>query len=137
VTSPIAPGAVESTGLESSRAAAPRGSSWAMPARASSSAPSLPAEAGLGAEAALLESVERALRARDSARALALLDEHARRFPAGALLMEAEAARAIATCQTADGEHGRELAAEFARRWPNAPVGARVAAACRAPTIAP
>ena len=76
---------------------------------------------------------EESLRDHDGARALALLDEHARRFPDGVFLVEAEAARAIATCETGDREHGSQLAAAFARRWPNAPVLARVLAACRIP----
>jgi hypothetical protein len=102
-----------------------------VPAAASAEGPS--PESGLGAEAALLESAERSLRDHDDARALALLDEHARRFPDGIFLVEAEAARAIATCETGDGERGSKLAADFARRWPNAPVLARVLAACRIP----
>ena len=102
-----------------------------MPAAASAESPS--PGSGLGAEAALLESAERSLRDHDDARALALLDEHARRFPDGIFLVEAEAARAIATCETGDGERGSKLAADFERRWPNAPVLARVLAACRIP----
>ncbi len=102
-----------------------------VPAAASAESPS--PGSGLGAEAALLESAERSLRDHDGARALALLDEHARRFPDGVFLVEAEAARAIATCETGDREHGSQLAAAFARRWPNAPVLARVLAACRIP----
>jgi hypothetical protein len=102
-----------------------------MPAASSAESPS--PERGLGAEAALLESAERSLRDHDGARAIALLDEHARRFPDGIFLVEAEAARAIATCETGDRERGSKLTADFARRWPNAPVLARVLAACRTP----
>jgi hypothetical protein len=107
----------------------------ALPA-ASSSRNQAP-EGGLGGEAALLESAERALRDHDGPRVLALLDEHSRRFPDGIFLVEAEAARAIATCDMGDRERGNDLAAELARRWPNAPVLPRVLAACRTPPTDP
>lgn len=94
-------------------------------------------EGGLGDEAALMESAERALRDHDGPRVLALLDEHSRRFPDGIFVVEAEAARAIATCDMGDRERGSHLAAELARRWPNAPVLSRVLAACRTPPTDP
>jgi hypothetical protein len=113
---------------------APAASSGERQVSAASSAESQSSpESGLGAEAALLESAERALREHDAAGALALLDQHARRFPDGIFLVEAEAARAIATCEAGDRERGTKLTADFARRWPNAPVLARVLAACQTP----
>lgn len=112
---------------------APVDSSGGSPTPVAPSAESRSPESGLGAEAALLESAERSLRDHDGARALALLDEHARRFPDGIFLVEAQAARAIATCETGDRARGGELVADFARRWPSAPVLARVLAACRTP----
>jgi hypothetical protein len=112
---------------------APAASSGGSQMPVASSAESPSPESGLGAEAALLESAERSLRDHDGASALAVLDQHTRRFPDGIFLVEAEAARAIATCETGDRERGSKLAADFARRWQNAPVLARVLAACRTP----
>jgi hypothetical protein len=121
----------------SARSEVPAASSSASHVSAASAAGSHHPEGGLGAEAALLEAAERSLRAHDGARALALLDEYARRFPDGVLFVDAEAARAIATCETADRVGGAKLAADFARRWPNAPVLARVLVACRTPQTEP
>jgi hypothetical protein len=100
-------------------------------------AASLPPASDLGGEAALLESAERAIRDHDEARALDRLDEYARRFPEGALLVEAKGARAIALCGSGHRERGGEVAAEIAGRWPNAPILPRVLAACRVPRADP
>ncbi len=100
-------------------------------------AASHPPASDLGGEAELLASAERALRDHDEARALTLLDEHARRYPDGMLLGEAEAARALALCGNGQRERGSEVATEIARRWPNAPLLARVLAACGAPRTDP
>jgi hypothetical protein len=129
----VPPATIASVAVEPSRPPPRRvvTSPVASPAASQSSGGSL------GAEAALLQSAERALRDHDGARALALLDEHARRFPDGVLLVEAEAARAIATCDTGDRDQGSRLAADFARRWADAPVVARVLAACRTPRSNP
>jgi hypothetical protein len=90
--------------------------------------PSSAAENALGREAALLRSVQQAIR--DPSRAFGLLDA---RFPKGALLVEARAARIIATCELQDRVRGRSAALEFARAWPNSPFLARLAAACGEP----
>jgi hypothetical protein len=116
----------------------------AAPSRPSS-APSRPVEPSggravdstLGEEAALLQSAQEAIRDRDGPRALYRLDEYMRRFPDGALLMEASAARVIATCELGDAVRGRALAAEFVRHWPHAPVVARMAVACDEGTTSP
>jgi hypothetical protein len=125
---PVASGFVEPS---------PPPSRHVVTAPAASSAGSQPHESNLGAEAALLESAEKSLRDHDGARALAVLDEYARRFPDGVFLLEAEAARAIATCKTGNSERGKQLAAEFERRWPSTPVLARVLAECQPPRPAP
>jgi hypothetical protein len=135
--SPQAARPVLVTAASSARSEVPAASSSASHVSAASAAGSHHPEGGLGAEAALLEAAERSLRAHDGARALALLDEYARRFPDGVLFVDAEAARAIATCETADRVGGAKLAADFARRWPNAPVLARVLVACRTPQTEP
>jgi hypothetical protein len=68
-----------------------------------------PASGADGAEAALVASAFRALRAgHDPAGALALLDQHAARFPLGVLAVEAGMARVEALL--AEGERGRALA---------------------------
>jgi hypothetical protein len=62
----------------------------AAPKRRTSAAIPAPAEMGLGAELHLLESAQTALRAGRDDDAQRALDEHARRFPAGELALEAE-----------------------------------------------
>jgi len=91
---------------------------------------SAPADRTLSEEAALLRRAQQAIRNRDGERAFALLDEYTTRFPRGALLVEARAARIVASCELRDRDEGRRLAGEFARTRPDSPLLARIAAAC-------
>ncbi len=82
-------------------------------------------------ETRLVRGAETALRQGNSAEALALLAEHARRFPQGVLAEEREGERAIATCTSASPEARTTAAARFRRAHPGSAMLPRVAAACR------
>ena len=82
-------------------------------------------------ETRLVRGAETALRQGNSAEALALLAEHARRFPQGVLAEEREGERAIATCTSASPEARAAAAARFRRSHPGSAMLPRVAAACR------
>ncbi len=83
-------------------------------------------EDALAAEARLLGAVQSALDSGDGARALALLDEHDGRFPAGVLNPESGALRVQALCAAGRVEEARAAAARLraspaaARRFPSA-----------------
>jgi hypothetical protein len=106
-TTPRAPAEPSSSlpalATESTRIDRPRPRST-TPSRASDEIPSsdpspssdAPAST-IAAEARLLTKAQQAL-ASSPRRALALLDEHAQRFPSGAMALEREALRAIASC---------------------------------------
>ena len=74
--------------------------------------------------------------AHEPARALALLDEHARKFPAGVLGEEAEAERVRALCDAGRGAEARALAAKFVAAHPRSIHVARVESACAVATPA-
>ena len=86
----------------------------------------------LAEEARLLREAEIARRAGDVARATSLLDEHARRFPRGALAIERDAARVLVLCDAGRATDARRLAARFLRRHPRSPLADRVRSACEA-----
>jgi outer membrane protein assembly factor BamD (BamD/ComL family) len=88
----------------------------------------------LEAETRLIQSGVRALHAGDGARALALFDEHARLFQAGALAEERAAERVAALGQLQRCDEARAAAAAFAREHPNSPLTARVRAVCVSPS---
>jgi hypothetical protein len=71
------------------------------------------------AEVALLERAERAIRAGEGARALALLEELEQKFPASTLREERAAARVLAGCEQAgsNGAAAREAARVAAERF--------------------
>jgi len=81
-------------------------------------------------EVALMSALQLALRRGDAQSALALADQHQRRFPHGALSMEREAGRAVARCSTLEGEKRAAVVAEFSRRFPASPLLSRVEDAC-------
>jgi len=93
----------------------------------SSSVPSVTREVELLAEA------QSAINAGDGARALVLLDEHARRFPSGAMSQEREAARVFALCALGRTGEARAAAERFLSAFPTSPQAARVRASCGAP----
>lgn len=83
------------------------------------------------AELALIAAMQSALRAGGSAQALSLAEQHARRFPRGALVQEREGVRAVASCRLADSSLRSGLGAAFLSRYPGSPYAARVKDACR------
>ena len=80
-------------------------------------------------EIALLARANAALRDGDAGAALALLDQHDRRFPGSGLAEEVAATRIIARCQLAPGATAAAARA-FVARHPSSPLGPRVARAC-------
>ncbi|MCB9596698.1 MAG: hypothetical protein H6719_28495 [Sandaracinaceae bacterium] len=93
-------------------------------------APPAPVDSTLSEELVLLRGAQRAMSEQQPARALGLLDDHARRFPSGILEEEREAARVVALCQADRRDEARALAARFLRERPSSPHRARVRAAC-------
>ena len=75
----------------------------------------------LAEEARILGEARGALRDGQPELALELVDEHARRFPAGALRMERFAAEALAACDVGDGSRTSAAAAELRRLDPSSP----------------
>lgn len=81
-------------------------------------------------ELALVSAMQLALRSGNASQALALANEHARRFPGGALVQEREGARAIAHCQLATPASRSAILASFEQRYAGSPYAARVKDAC-------
>jgi hypothetical protein len=79
----------------------------------------------LAAEVALLDKARAAL-ASDPAAALEALDEHARSFPDGALLAEADLVRIEALLATGRRSDATALANSFLSRYPRSPLAKRV-----------
>jgi outer membrane protein assembly factor BamD (BamD/ComL family) len=80
-----------------------------------------------------LKLVTAAQAALDSGRhddALALLQQHARRFPHGALAEEREAARVEALCGLGREHEAIRLADRFVIEFPGSPRSSRIRAAC-------
>jgi hypothetical protein len=86
--------------------------------------------AQLESELPLLRAAQEALRVGDSARAIGLLNEHARRFPNGALAEERRAVHAIASCRLDARGEGPAEAEAFVRSNPASPLADRVREAC-------
>ncbi len=102
-------------------AVAPPPLSSALPAMSSSKTDRL------GQEVALLSRATSALRAGRAADALALLNEHQRKFPKGVLSEERRAAKAQALCSLGRQSEGR---AELAHLTPRSPAAVRAQQAC-------
>jgi hypothetical protein len=73
----------------------------------------------LAAERALLADARAAMQSSDAARALAILDDHARRFAHGQLAEERDALRVAALWLAGDHAAARRHADEFARHHPD------------------
>jgi hypothetical protein len=99
-------------------------------ATAPASAPDPAPAASVERELALVREAHAALQAGDAARALVLLDEHARRYPSGALSEEREAARVLVLCALGRTGEARVAAERFLRVFPRSPQAARVRASC-------
>ncbi|MFO0739431.1 MAG: hypothetical protein U0270_26270 [Labilithrix sp.] len=96
-------------------------------------APARPAPAPrdtVAEEAALLRAATGALAHGDPATALARIDEHASRFPRGALSEEREAARVLALCAAGRATESRAAATRFVSANPRSPFVAQVRRAC-------
>jgi len=85
--------------------------------------------ASLGAEMLLVRGAQIALREGRAGEAMSSLDEHARRFPAGALSRERDGLRAIALC-TLERPEARSVAERAILRDPSTPLARRIATAC-------
>jgi RNA polymerase sigma factor (sigma-70 family) len=105
----------------------PRAPTPAEPVAESASA------ATLAAESALLGQAQRALSARDPARARSLLEQHADQFPHGDLALDRRAAWARMLCVAGEAEAARELAASLGREHPRVPAVVALRDVCRAP----
>ncbi len=84
----------------------------------------------LAAELGLIRRAHAAANAGNHTEALAILDEHSRRFPSGSLAVEREGARAISLCGAGRRAAGREVAERFLRAHPGSPLRGRVSRAC-------
>jgi hypothetical protein len=105
--------------------------SAALPASDPSAATAAPsALSTLHDEAALLQSAQRALAAQQPDQALATLAEHERRFPAGVLREERQAARILAYCGVGRVDEARALVRTFAHSSPRSVLIPRLADSC-------
>ena len=89
-----------------------------------------PAPSQLDIEIALVRDARAALRSGDATRALVILDEHAQRFPGGALAEDCDAERVSALCALGRGEEARLLARRFVASHPGSPYASAVATSC-------
>ena len=122
----------------------------AAPAAVVTEAPALPAKpvapvsvdpprasASLGAtslaeETRLLHAAQRELARKNTSAALALLDEHASKFPGGALAEERTAARVLALCDLGRTAEARLAADAFVEKSPQSPLVPRLRGSCAA-----
>ncbi len=101
------------------------------PASAAAEAPAAIAPSGSVAdETTLLRSADAALRSDDPTRALAFLDEHARKYPHGILVEERSAERIFALCKLGRSSEARTDARQFLRDRGESPLAASVRASC-------
>jgi len=84
-------------------------------------------------ELELVRAAQQALNRGEPRAALALLAEHAQRFPSGVLWEDREASRVFAVCRLGNAAGARALADAFIRKAPKSPFVDRVRAACREP----
>jgi hypothetical protein len=89
-----------------------------------------PPLANVADEARLLREAHAALSTGDAAHALALLDEHARAHPAGALAEERDAERVVVLCKLGRASEARTEARRFLAGRPDSPLAAGVRASC-------
>jgi TolA-binding protein len=93
-------------------------------------APAKPAADSIAEEAALLRAANAALTSGDATTALARLDEHAARYPNGALTQERQAARVFALCAGGRAAEARAAASSFVAANPRSPHVAQVRRSC-------
>jgi len=90
----------------------------------------LPAAAQDESELALVRRALTSLRDRDAERALALLADHAARYPSGAFATERRGLRVVALCAAGLVDQGQREQAAFLREAGSSPIAARVRSAC-------
>src|SRR5208283_4452338 len=91
----------------------------------------------VAAEVRLIGEAHTAIRGGDAERALALLDEHARRFPKGALGEERDAARINALCALGRTSEARDATERFLRAAPLSPHAGPLRTSCGGSTATP
>jgi hypothetical protein len=104
---------------------------------APAAAPARSSAGSVAAETQLLREADAALRGGDAARALGLLDEHARAYPNGALREEESAERVFALCKLGRVPEARGEADRFLRANGDSPLAASVRASCGGRASAP
>jgi len=92
--------------------------------------PSAPVELEAPNELALIRRAMTSLRDRDANRALALLEEHAARFPRGSFATERRGLHVVALCAAGRLDDGRREQAAFLKSAGSSPIAARVRGAC-------
>jgi hypothetical protein len=97
------------------------------------SRPPQPSPSSLAAEMRLLETARAALSGGDARRALSLIQEHEREFPAGSLSEERRASKVFALCELGRRAEAARAAAEFLRTAPASPLRGRVLDSCAFP----
>lgn len=97
----------------------------------SASKPRARATTDLAAELALLRDADSALSAGQPTRALALLGEHARRFPRGQMVPERLLQKAIALCKLGKRDKSRAQVDKLLRAYPTTPLRARASEVCK------
>lgn len=90
----------------------------------------------VAAEVRLIGEAHKAIRGGDAERALLLLEEHARRFPKGALGEERDAARIAALCALGRTAEARDATDRFLRALPLSPHAGPLRASCGGPAAA-
>jgi hypothetical protein len=88
------------------------------------------AESSFRSEARLLQSAQKSLASGHAVRAWELLEDHARRFPAGALTEEREAAFVLAACALGREAEARQRRDALASRAPSSPLLPRLERSC-------
>lgn len=99
-------------------------------ARASASSARVEPPPSLAEETRVLEAAQRELASGRPRSALSLLDEHAKRFPSGALGEERTAARVLSLCALGRTEEARRTATAFLEGSPRSPLIPRLRGSC-------
>jgi hypothetical protein len=84
----------------------------------------------LAAELELLHRAQAAWRAREAARALAIVDEHRTRYPRSELRLEREALQVLALCELDRKHDATRVARALLARDPNSPLRASIEQSC-------
>jgi hypothetical protein len=119
-----------------STSATPTASAPPPPAVTTTAAAPAPTSS-VSAEIALLQDAQTALASGNASRALALLDDHARRFPTGALGEERDAERIFALCALGRAGDAHAWAGHFLAAYPRSLYAARIKSSCAAPVATP